>query len=255
MKLFEQDWSNINISDVPEDGISSISSDKKTVVTNPKVIKPINPKPEDDTDPIEDAKKKVAEAKKNKWKAKLISNGIIFYEAIAKLSAGGFAGDIDEDRIWKLIKDYLLKGSGSIAQMRTAYCDIIIRIINSKSLQSSVTKYAKQFEYYISRNGSSGTSIKYLKSIPNTYVRRLDNLFVGTFGDWMDFDAEAMIDNQSTSVRRKKLNYNIFNGYKYKSDPKAIVPLVLRYTDQQIIKRVLDAYKNNILGVPKEQFK
>jgi hypothetical protein len=255
-KLFEQEWS---LDDIPTDG---------TVVVNTKVVdkssnkgngtltdKPVKPvKPTDKTDDSETPSKvdKVAAAKKSKYINKLISNAIIFYEIITKQTA---VFDIDEDAIWKSIKKYMLGAGGNDAQLKTAYCDIIIRILNSNSLQAYVKKYPKQYEYFISRNGSSGTTIDFLKSINNTYFRRLDNLFVGTLGDWLDFDTEALIDNQSTSVRRKKLNFNIFNGYKYDPNEKAKVPLILRYTDSQINSLVLSYYKDHMFGSPKKQFK
>ena len=217
--------------------------------------KPTKPtKPTDKTDDSQTSSKvdKIAAAKKSKYINKLISNAIIFYEVMNKQLIGF---DIDEDAIWKSIKKYMLGSGGNDAQLKTAYCDIIIRILNSNSLQAYVKKYPKQYEYFISRNGSSGTTIDFLKSINNTYLRRLDNLFVGTLGDWLDFDTEALIDNQSTSVRRKKLNYNIFNGYKYNPNQQAKVPLILRYTDSQINSKVLSYYKDNMFGAPKEQFK
>jgi hypothetical protein len=236
--------------------VNVIKPDDKIVKGGDKIVKGGDKivKGGDEIDDTDQTSKiaKIAAAKKSKYINKLISNAIIFYEVVNKQLVGF---NIDEDAIWKSIKKYMLGAGGNDAQFRTAYCDIIIRILHTNSLQAYVKKYPKQYEYFISRNGSSGTTIDYLKSINNTYLRRLDNLFVGTLGDWLDFDTEALIDNQSTSVRRKKLNYNIFNGYKYDPNTKAKVPLILRYTDSQINSKVLSYYKDNMFGKPKEQFK
>jgi hypothetical protein len=254
MKLFEQDWSNIDLDDIPLDGTVLVGKQTRNVSIQKVDTKKADTKKAD----TKKADTKKADTKKwtnaaiNDYKRQLISNAIIFYEVMNKQLIGV---DIDEDAIWKSIKKYMLGSGGNDAQLKTAYCDIIIRILNSNSLQAYVKKYPKQYEYFISRNGTSGTTIDFLKSINNTYLRRLDNLFVGTLGDWLDFDTEALIDNQSTSVRRKKLNYTIFNGYKYNPNQQAKVPLKLRYTDSEINSKILSFYKNNVFGVPKEQFK
>jgi hypothetical protein len=256
-KLFEQEWS---LDDIPADGtvISTKKADTKKADTKKADTKKADTKKADTKKADIDTSKKdrVADAERSanlqKYIKKLISNGIVFYEQITK---NILIYDIDEDAVWRLIKNRMIGNGGRDAQLKTAYCDSIIRIINSNSLQTYVKKYSKQYEYFISRNGESGTTIEYLKSINNPYMKRLDNLFVGTMGDWLDFDSEAEIDGQSTMVRRNKLNYHIFNGYKYDPNQKAKVEFKLRYTDSQINSKVLSYYKDNMFGPPKEQFK
>jgi hypothetical protein len=254
MKLFEQDWSNIDLDDIPLDGTVLVGKQTRNVSIQKVDTKKADTKKAD----TKKADTKKADTKKwtnaaiNDYKRQLISNAVIFYEAINRQVN---KNNIDEDAIWKVITKRMIGKGGASARYKTAYCDIIIRIANSESLQSYIKKNPKQYDYFIQRNGSTGTTIDYLKSIDNPYMSRLDDLFVGTLGDWMDFDSEATIGGLNTTLRIRTLNYHVFDGYKYNSNDNATVKLKLRYTDSEINSKILSFYKNNVFGVPKEQFK
>jgi hypothetical protein len=251
-KLFEQEWS---LDDIPADGtvISTKKADTKKADTKKADTKKADTK-KADTKKADTKKVDAWEtAEINDYRRQLISNAVVFYEAINRQVNQSL--NIDEDVVWNVITKRMIGAGGRDAQLKTAYCDIIIRIANSKSLQSYIKKNPKQYEYFIQRNGSIGTTIDYLKSIENPYMSRLDDLFVGTLGDWMDFDSEATIGGLSTPLRIRSLNRHVFAGYKYNSNDNATVKLKLRYSDSEINSKVLSFYKNNVFGVPKEQFK
>jgi len=217
--------------------------------------KPITPTTDkipttDKTKQTQDAE---AAAKKQKAKRKyiesLIVNGIFFFEAITKHTLEN--GDWPEEYIYKLITKRLIGNGGNDAVLKTAYCDMIMRFANSKYF-GRITKpnSLRIVNYVISRNGRSATTVEYLRAqATNTpsVIKRLDDIFTGDGGDWLDFD------HSTTQILRNRLNNNIFNDYQYDENDKSI-PLRLRYTDSDILKKFENMYNTKLFGAPKEQF-
>ena len=221
-----------------------------------KTVAPVKPtttvvtKPTDTTKPIDNTDKtnKFDQAKKqhelDQYKAKLIQNSVIFYEAMLKelSDVGGTFNDLDEERVYKLISKYIIPNQAQ-------YIDMLIRIMFEPTLIQSRRKHAIAYDYWLSRNKQSGTTFAFLENLQNQYMRRLDYIFNGDIGDWLDFDTT---DNPIIIKLKKQLIPIYPSIMKYVNNNKHMLKMNGRYTTQEIEKRVLDAYKNNIFGKPKK---
>jgi len=241
LQNFDVDAANTVTSEKPNDTPTKTTGDTKKKTTTPTT---------DKTKQTQDAE---AAAKKQKAKRKyiesLIVNGIFFFEAITKHTLEN--GDWPEEYIYKLITKRLIGNGGNDAVLKTAYCDMIMRFANSKYF-GRITKpnSLRIVNYVISRNGRSSTTVEYLRAhATNTpsVIKRLDDIFTGDGGDWLDFD------HSTTQILRNRLNNNIFNDYQYDENDKSI-PLRLRYTDSDILKKFENMYNTKLFGAPKEQF-
>lgn len=242
----------LNLQDFDVDAANTVTTNEP----NDTPTKPIRDTKKKTNTPAGDKLSKTKEAEdvatkqkaRSKYIESLIVNAIFFFESITKHTSEN--GDWPEEYIYKLITKRLIGGGGNGALLKTAYCDMIMRIANSKYFGRIAKPSLRIVNYVISRNGHSATSIEYLRahaSNSQSVIKRLDDIFTGDGGDWLDFDTST------TQILRNRLNHNIFNDYQYDENDKSI-PLRLRYTDSEIIKKFENMYNTKLFGAPKEQF-
>lgn len=176
---------------------------------------------------------------KTKWK--LISNAIKFMQGIGNLNQGVFGGYNVEDSI-RVINKYIVIDNPTYMSQRAAYIDMIMRLLYG-DLQSVAKKFPKQFNYFITRNRSSATSVDYLRNIrPSTLpYTGLTNLLWGN-GRKLGLD-----EDDARGLRRSlSLIYSPKFAFLSGVTPK----LKLRYNKKQVEDRILYAYDNKIWGDP-----
>jgi hypothetical protein len=251
MKLNEQNpFDNLNID--PNTGESTTIKPVKVDDTKNKSDKKqdkLKPVKVDDTKNKTDTKQdnKFTRSEKVEGKKKLIRNAIIFYEAICKQlpSAAGRRVNIGERRrneIFRLLGKY-------VTIQYAPYIDMLIRIIYEPKLISSRQKNQKAYDYWLSRNGETGTNFTYLESIDNDVMHRLDYIFNGSVGKQLGSDDPT----NKTAVKFKKQFMSIYPNIlkAYWPQDNHIMRMNGRKSIEEIEKLVLDTYKNQSFGTPK----
>jgi len=204
----------------------------KKYVTGPKVKK-------DDTEGNDTSSN--ATAKYAQQQFKLIQNAVQFYENISKL---GRYNNWDEERMQTVFVKFSMTNRDGMTPVEMAkYCDVIYRILFKMSGTRKSNSAA--YEYWLSRNYASSTSWEYLQSISVPDYKSYEDWFKGDRFDYMDWDEFA-------NVRYLK---NIFSNVDLKQikDKPSTVALTLKskFTNDEIHKMVLSAYKNKIWGEPR----
>jgi hypothetical protein len=243
MKIFEQiDWGQA------ESDQKTIDQGKQLIVK--KQLTPTN------TTPKKDDTKKDSEPKKDKGKSiersekltpqatyqwKLISNSIKFIEAISSVKYNRLDG-FDEEAVYRIIKKYLIPNVKD--KNSAAYTDMIIRLLYG-NLRYLTKKYPKQVKYFITRNGSTGTTIEYLQGIQPYYLdyQSLTGLLYRN-GKRLGLDDST---DEAKGVRR--LLSQLYNP-KFAFIDGVTPKLNLAYSAKQAYDRIAFAYENTIWGVP-----
>ena len=220
------------------------------------VVKKDDTKKDTNTSPKKDDTKKDSEPKKDKGKSierskkltpqatyqwKLISNSIKFIEAINSVKRNNITG-IDEEAVYRIIKKYLIPNSKD--KNSAAYTDMIIRLLYG-NLRYLTKKYPKQVKYFITRNGSTGTTIEYLQGIQPYYLdyQSLTGLLYRN-GERLGLDNST---EEAKGVRR--LLSQLYNP-KFAFIDGVTPKLNLTYSAKQVYDRIAFAYENTIWGVP-----
>lgn len=219
--------------------------------TKNKVIK----KPTDKDKQLKDTNKnKDKQDNKTKWdtaaeqsyfavlKWELISNAVRFMQAIGNLNyKGGITSYYDVEDSIRVINKYIVDAPAYMSQ-RAAYIDMIMRLVYG-DLQSVAKQFPKQFNYFITRNRSTGTTIDYLRNIRPygiPYVG-LTNLLWG-YGRKLGLD-----EDDAKGIRR---NLSLIYSPKFVFLSGVTPKLKLRYDKKQVEDRILYAYDNKIWGDP-----
>ena len=220
------------------------------------VVKKDDTKKDTNTTPKKDDTKKDSEPKKDKGKSierskkltpqatyqwKLISNSIKFIEAINSVKRNNITG-IDEEAVYRIIKKYLIPNSKD--KNSAAYTDMIIRLLYG-NLRYLTKKYPKQVKYFITRNGSTGTTIEYLQGIQPYYLdyQSLTGLLYRN-GERLGLDNST---EEAKGVRR--LLSQLYNP-KFAFIDGVTPKLNLTYSAKQVYDRIAFAYENTIWGTP-----
>jgi hypothetical protein len=255
MKLFEQiDW-------------DQASEDQQTILQNKPIVKKqpvvkqkntIVPDKDKDTKPKNtdkdknkrdaDAYKKAASLPNEKTVKFLIRNAVHF---IDELSSNPYKQS-DWERRYGIINKRML-GQGDT--YKAAYIDMILRIASSSWFATMRNKYSKEYNYFITRNRSIGTTWEYLEYKATRYDRSGDSLnlkglnylFYGESGEFLYLDdtSDKAVIRQLSKLR------TISPGYKWSSKIPSEMPLTLRYTTEQIHKKIINIYKSKLFGEPK----
>jgi hypothetical protein len=116
-------------------------------------------------------------------------------------------------------------------------------------------RYSKEYDYFITRNRSIGTTWEYLEYKATRYDRAGDSLnlkglnylFYGESGEFLYLDdtSDKAVIRQLSKLR------TISPGYKWSSKIPSEMPLTLRYTTEQIHKKIINIYKSKLFGEPK----
>lgn len=247
-KLYEQ------LVPVNQDVIKQIATtDNPTPIV---VVKKDDTKKDTNTTPKKDDTKKDSEPKKDKGKSiersekltpqatyqwKLISNSIKFIEAISSVKYNIVAG-FDEEAVYRIITKYLIPNVKD--KNNAAYTDMIIRLLYG-NLRYLTKKYPKQVKYFITRNGSTGTTIEYLQGIQPYYLdyQSLTGLLYRN-GRRLGLDE---LTDEAKGVRRVLSQlYNPKFAFIDGVTPK----LNLAYSVKQAYDRIAFAYENKIWGEP-----
>ena len=239
MKIFEQiDWGQA------ESDQKTIDQGKQLIVK--KQLTPTNttPKKDDtkkDSEPKKDKGKSIERSEQATYQWKLISNSIKFIEAISSVKYNRLDG-FDEEAVYRIIKKYLIPNVKD--KNSAAYTDMIIRLLYG-NLRYLTKKYPKQVKYFITRNGSTGTTIEYLQGIQPYYLdyQSLTGLLYRN-GKRLGLDDST---DEAKGVRRVLSQlYNPKFAFIDGVTPK----LNLAYSAKQAYDRIAFAYENNIWVEP-----
>ena len=242
MKLFEQDWSKINLDDIPEDGTVVVKKIVKPKVdTGKKIDTTLPPTPDPDLKPKPKLDNASAEAAQKQFK--LIQNAVQFYELISKL---GSSSNWDEERMQKIfVKFSMISRSGLDPNEMVKYCDAIYRIIFSMS--GTRKKNSKAYEYWLSRNYASSTSWSYLESISLPDFKSYEDWFKGDHFadmDWEEYNNMRYFKRIFSDITPARIQ-------KLKDSPEtAKLTLNSKFSNQEIHDMVMKSYKNKIYGTP-----
>jgi len=204
----------------------------KKYVTGPKVKK-------DDTEGNDTSSN--ATAKYAQQQFKLIQNAVQFYENISKL---GRYTNWDEERMQTVFVKFSMTNRDGMTPVEMAkYCDVIYRILFKMSGTRKSNSAA--YEYWLSRNYASSTSWEYLQSISVPDYKSYEDWFKGDRFDYMDWDEFA-------NVRYLKNIFSNVDLKQIKNKPSTVaLTLKSKFTNDEIHKMVLSAYKNKIWGEPR----
>ena len=220
---------------------------KKDTNTTPK--KDITPKKDDtkkdktpQTDIETDIDQSELSSKNAQYQWKLISNAVKFIEAINSAEYNNVTG-IDSDAIYRSIKKYLVPSS-STASTSSAYADMIIRLLYG-DLQYLAKKYPKQVKYFITRNGSTGTTTEYLQGIQPYYLpyKSLTGLVYRN-------GKKLGLNDSSPEAKTTRRLLSLIYSPKFAFIDGVTPKLKLGYTPKQAFDRIAYAYENKIWGDP-----
>ena len=217
------------------------------VVVKKKPDTTLTPKPKPDPDPDPDPKPKPDTTLSNEEVSraikqfKLIQNAVQFYENISKL---GRYINWDEERMQNVFVKFSMTNRDGMTPIEMAkYCDVIYRILFKMSGTRKSNSAA--YEYWLSRNYASSTSWEYLQSISVPDYKSYEDWFKGDRFDYMDWDEFAntvYLKNIFSKVDLKQI----------KNKPSTVaLTLKSKFTNDEIHKMVLSAYKNKIWGEPR----
>jgi hypothetical protein len=240
MKLFEQiDWDQASedqqtiLQNKPIVKQQPLVKQKNTIV--PDKDKDIQPKDKDKETAYDKADQQSTVAK-TQWK--LISNAIKFMQGIGNLNYNNVTGYDVEDSI-RVINKYIVDNPAYMSQ-RAAYIDMIMRLLYG-DLQSVAKKFPKQFNYFITRNRSSATSVDYLRNI-RPYTLSYTGLTSLLWGN----GRKLGLDEDDARGLRRSLSLIYSRKFVFLS---GVTPkLKLRYNKKQVEDRILYAYDNKIWG-------
>lgn len=206
----------------------------------PKPPKPDPPKVEKDDTEGNDTSSN-ATAKYAQQQFKLIQNAVQFYENISKL---GRYNNWDEERMQNVFVKFSMTNRDGMTPVEMAkYCDVIYRILFKMSGTRKSNSAA--YEYWLSRNYASSTSWEYLQSISVPDYKSYEDWFKGDRFDYMDWDEFA-------NVRYLKNIFSNVDLKQIKTKPSTVaLTLKSKFTNDEIHKMVLSAYKNKIWGEPR----
>ena len=245
MKLFEQDWSKINLDDIPTDGTVIV---KQTVVPKPKVGGDIKPKVGDDIKPKvgDDIKPKVDDKTKKELRVKtfsLIQNAVQFYVNISKL---GNSRNWDEERMQQIFVTHSMTSRNGLNVMdMVKYCDMLYRIIFD--MQSVRKANSAAYEYWLSRNYGAPTSWQFLESISLPEFKSYESWFMGDHFadmDWEDGDNMRYFKKIFANISPQRLQQLTDNPNTAKLTLKS------KFSNKEIHDMVMNAYKTKLWGEP-----
>ena len=173
---------------------------------------------------------------KTQWK--LISNAIKFMQGIGNLNYNNVTGYDVEDSI-RVINKYIIDNPAYMSQ-RAAYIDMIMRLLYG-DLQSVAKKFPKQFNYFITRNRSSATSVDYLRNI-RPYTLSYTGLTSLLWGNGRKLGLD---EDDARGIRR---SLSLIYSPKFVFLSGVTPKLKLRYNKKQVEDRILYAYDNKIWG-------
>jgi hypothetical protein len=216
------------------------------------VVKKDDTKKDTNTTPKKDDTKKDSEPKKDKGKSieltlqatyqwKLISNSIKFIEAINSVKYNNITG-IDEEAVYRIIKKYLIPNSKD--KNSVAYTDMIIRLLYG-NLRYLTKKYPKQVKYFITRNGSTGTTIEYLQGIRPYYLD-----YQSLTGLLYRNGKKLGLNDSSVEAKATRRLLSLVYSPKFVFIDGVTPKLNLTYSAKQVYDRIAFAYENTIWGVP-----
>lgn len=224
------------------------------VVKKDDTKKDINTTPKKDSEPKKDKGKSIERSEnltpQATYQWKLISNSIKFIEAInsvkynnliSSLSFGNITG-IDEDSVYRIIKKYLIPNIND--KNGAAYTDMIIRLLYG-NLRYLTKKYPKQVKYFITRNGSTGTTIEYLQGIQPYHLdyQSLTDLL------YRNGKRLGLADSTDEAKGVRRLLSQLYNP-KFAFIDGVTPKLNLTYSAKQAYDRIAFAYENTIWGKP-----
>jgi hypothetical protein len=136
-----------------------------------------------------DAYKKAASLPNEKTVKFLIRNAVQFVD---ELSSNPYKQS-DWERRYEIINNRML-GQGDT--YKTAYIDMILRIASSSWFATMRNKYSKEYDYFITRNRSIGTTWEYLeykatrcdRAGDSLNLKGLNYLFYGESGEFLYFN-------------------------------------------------------------------
>jgi hypothetical protein len=183
-----------------------------------------------------DKRDKIKQAKLLNYQKKLIRNAIIFYETISKLTS---RANWDEETIYKVMANY-------INPYNAPYGDAVIRMI-SGDMKAYRKKYLPAYNYWLSRNGESGTTFQYLAALPfpDLVYHDLTDIVSGPFADYLDLDS-----SDPKIVKFKKQISSVFpNIMKHTSGNMYTSTKLNGQMDRERIhKMVMDIYNTKAFG-------
>lgn len=197
--------------------------------------------PKKDMDKDIDKSKKITPQATYQWK--LISKSISFIEAINSLRST-LAFGIDGEAVYRIIKRYFLKKSPSFAVTYAAYVDMIIRLIYG-DLRYMLKKYPKQVKYFITRNGSTGTTVEYLQGI-QSYDLKYQSLTGLLYRNGKKLE----LNDSSETAKAARRILSIVYSPKFAFIDGVTPKLKSAYSAKQVYDRIAFAYENKIWGKP-----
>lgn len=199
-----------------------------------------------DSEPKKDIEKNIERSEKITNQAtyqwKLISKSIKFIEAINSVKYNNITG-IDEDSVYRIINKYLVS-SASTASHSSAYADMIIRLLYG-NLRYLTKKYPKQVKYFITRNGSTGTTIEYLQGIQPYYLD-----YQSLTGLLYRNGKKLGLNDSSAEAKATRRLLSLVYSPKFAFIDGVTPKLKLGYSAKQVYDRIAFAYENEIWGVP-----
>jgi hypothetical protein len=183
---------------------------------------------------------KIKQAKRLKYQKQLIRNAIIFYETISKLS---IRANWDEETIYKVMAKYITPDNAP-------YIDALLRMIRG-DVKDLRRKYLPAYNYWLSRNGESGTTFQYLVNLPVFYqlgaVTGLNDIITGKYGDYLDLDST---DPKIVKLKKqlRAVFPNIMKATANLSGTYDTTPMNGEMDQDRIHKMVMDIYNTKAFG-------
>jgi hypothetical protein len=172
-----------------------------------------------------------------KQKDSLIRNAIIFYETMSKLTS---TFNWDEKTIYKVMAKYITPDNAP-------YIDALIRMI-SGDMKDLRRKYLPAYNYWLSRNGQSGTTFQYLAALPihNLVYHDLTDFVSRDYANWLDLDSTdpkiVKLKKQLRSVFPNIMKHTI-SGNMYTS-----TKLNGQIDRVQLANMIMDIYNTKAFG-------
>lgn len=239
--LIEQDvdWDEVEkrISTQPIDTSKPVVV-KKPVVVNPPVVTD----PEDETEipkPEDETKK---EDSLTKYKSKLISNAILFYEQIHKAT---ITNNWDEVKIKAVMKAYVFERRVGDPGQQALYIYMLYRILGP-AFKTYRTKYKTQYNYWINRNLTVSTTIDMLIAEKNPYIVNFIDWFRGKPFDWTDWELKELNWYFVDSIFKSPVN----TKQLYDNPQSSKLSLKLLRSDDKIHSMIIDMYNKQVFGKP-----
>lgn len=216
---------------------------KPDVIKKPVVVKPpVVTDPDDETKIPKPEDKTVKEDSLIKYKSKLISNAILFYEQISKATR---FRNWDEDKIKAVMKTYVFERRVGDPSQQALYIYMLYRILNP-SFNTQRTKYKTQYNYWINRNLTVATTIDMLIAEKNPYIVNFIDWFRGKPFDWTDWELKELNWYFVDSIFKSPVN----TKQLYDNPQSSKLSLKLMRSDDKIHSMIIDMYNKQVFGKP-----